>query len=166
MNEHLRADEYQQDANARLQIAELVGNGCEQKEHGTQAEDGEDVGKEHDVGSSETEKTAGILSKANIKSLNSMTKTVTKSGVRSHLPLRRRVLDDAALAESVATAVWRMKNLSPSNFGCIRPVFVRKRTSGCFSTLISSFLLRLTYIFTPLYIRSAPKSNNTQSKRL
>ena len=50
MNEHLRADKYQQNANARLQMAELVGNGCEQKEHGTQTEDGEDVGKEHDVG--------------------------------------------------------------------------------------------------------------------
>ena len=50
MNEHLRADEYQQNANARLQMTELVSNGGKEEEHGTQAEDGENVGKEYDVG--------------------------------------------------------------------------------------------------------------------
>lgn len=38
-------------------------------------------------GSSDTEKTAGMLSKAKIRSLNSITKTVTKSGVSNHLPV-------------------------------------------------------------------------------
>ena len=83
-------------------------------------------------GSSDTEKTAGILSKAKIKSLKSMTKTVTNSGVRSHLP--------ASLT----------KNLSPINLGYILPVLVKNLTSGCFSTLISSFLFLFTYILMPL----------------
>ena len=50
MHEHLHTDEHQQHANARLEVAELVGDGGEEEEHGAQAQDGEDVGEEHHIG--------------------------------------------------------------------------------------------------------------------
>ena len=49
MNEHLHTDEEQQYAYAGLQIAEAVGDGCQEEEHSTQAEDGEDVREEHHI---------------------------------------------------------------------------------------------------------------------
>ena len=99
-------------------------------------------------GSSDTENTAGMLSNANIKSLNSITSTVTKSGVKSRRP------------------ALRMKKRSPSNCVCMRPVFESSRTIGFFCTSISSFLLRSRNIFTPLYISTPPNTSSTQSKRL
>ena len=49
VNEHLHTDEEQQYAYAGLQIAEAVGDGCQEEEHSTQAEDGEDVREEHHI---------------------------------------------------------------------------------------------------------------------
>lgn len=49
MYQHLHTDENQEHANARLQVSELIGNGCQQEEHGAQTEDGEDIGEEYHV---------------------------------------------------------------------------------------------------------------------
>ena len=49
MDEHLHSDKHQKHTHSKLQIAEPVGYGCQQEEHGTQAEDGEDVGEEHHI---------------------------------------------------------------------------------------------------------------------
>ncbi len=84
VDEHLHTDEHQQHTHTHFQIAELVGYRCQQEEEGNAVpgwrrylrrtpRTGSQPGQEN---------TAGMLSKAKIRSQNSMNTTVITSGPR------------------------------------------------------------------------------------
>lgn len=82
VDEHLHTDEHQQHTHTHLQIAELVCYRCQQEEEARKPRMAKIFEKNTTNGSSDTENTAGMLSKAKIRSQNSMNTTVITSGPR------------------------------------------------------------------------------------